>query len=416
MLLNVLDFPDYSATGGLDRLQAALAQASSGDRIYLPGIAPYRAPATGWEIRKSVELFGDGPGNPDGPAAERTGTVLLPHSAATSDHVLRLVNEPGTELNRVYIHDLGIASSSAAREGGDGILREISGNLKVSGLRLERLSIARLGGSGIRLLGDNGGPGAVNDLLIQNCTIENCGGDGIQLFYGFAVNITGVRSSSNAGRALWAGAPGEISLYGCVFEAGGAGVEELVLLERAVARIDACRFAGFDTTGDRVGLRLWNTGLYAVITGNTFELASWNAASPAAIGIDIAFKPNPAQTGTVCVMPNRFLNVGTAIRANRSLFDSVNGLFIAPQLGSPLIVNSQPASVIALPTVAGNAAVGVPNVSDGAASRAAGLLVPPLAANPTSQLQPAHMFYNAADDALRVWSESEEGWRDVILI
>jgi hypothetical protein len=101
MLLNVADFPDQSPDGGLDPLQAALNESRDGDRIYLPGSLRYRAPAGGWEVRKSVEIFGDGPGSADIAPETNSGTILHPHSPSTSDHVIRLVakrrDEQGVE-------------------------------------------------------------------------------------------------------------------------------------------------------------------------------------------------------------------------------------------------------------------------------------------------------------------------------
>ena len=73
MLLNVKDFPS---------VQAALDAAAEGDRIYLPGNGAgtvYSPPPTSaWKITKSLEIFGDGPGEP---GSER-GTSLKRGSAS----------------------------------------------------------------------------------------------------------------------------------------------------------------------------------------------------------------------------------------------------------------------------------------------------------------------------------------------
>jgi hypothetical protein len=414
LLLNVLDFPDQSGTGGPDRVKAALDAAVDGDRIYLAGAWPYRAPTRGWTISKSIELFGDGPGNPDTPGAQRTGTTLLPQSAAATDHVIRLVSPQGGELNRVYIHDLCISSSTSSREGGDGIHYGLPDNPgKLSGLRLERLCISRMAGNGISLIGQNGGAGSVTDLLVLNCAIDGCGGDGFRLQFGYAMAMLGCRVVNCIGRALAALPEGELAMYSCSFDGGSLSAPELVSINSVGVRLDACRFANFGATTNKVGLRLTNIGASVVVSGCTFELPSWGSDSAGAVGLDVSYASQLFSTGTVCIMPNRFMNLGTAIRGNNAGSDNIHALFVSPQFGTPLTVGGQPASVIALPAIADNAACGAPCVNDGTTSRSPGLLVPSLSANPTDQLQPSHLVYNSSADKLRIWTSN--GWRDVIL-
>ena len=67
MLLNVLDFPTP---------EDAINAARDGDRVYFPAAyGPYTAPASGYRIRRNIEIFGDDAG----PAGHRLpSTPALP--------------------------------------------------------------------------------------------------------------------------------------------------------------------------------------------------------------------------------------------------------------------------------------------------------------------------------------------------
>lgn len=121
MLPNVLDFPS---------VEAALAAAQDGDRVYFPGTgSPYLVPlgtdSSGWVVNRSLELFGDGRGTPSSTRA----TILVAQSGS-DNHVLAL-DATGAQpdagglrsLANVYIHDLRILGTltSGARDGGSAI-------------------------------------------------------------------------------------------------------------------------------------------------------------------------------------------------------------------------------------------------------------------------------------------------------
>jgi hypothetical protein len=342
MLLNVLDFPP-DANG--DRFQAALEAASHGDRIYLPGYAPYVAPPGGWKIKKSVEIFGDGPGNPaDGILG---GTVLNPNAGSTGP-VLELVpeyvpdpNHPDlTELGRVYIHDLQIKPPGAARDGGDGIyFQSIDGKQKLSDLRLERLSMRLLRGNGISLSGGASDAGSVTNILIQNCSVDSCDLIGIHLLNASAALLIGSSSTKNGRHALLADVGGELAMYGCHF--GGkpsnliqASVE---LASLSQVRVDGCTFRDYYSANNNIaGLRVVDIAGSTVISGCTFEIIE--ALSPqtsGTIGILLEVLLNP-RSGPVSILVNQFANVATAIRASDS---RLHGILVLPQFARSYLTN-----------------------------------------------------------------------------
>ena len=83
MKYNVQDWIRSGDQASLDHLFEIV---HDGDRIYFPYIAelgagtPYTAPVGGWVITKSLEIYGDGPGNP----ANNLGTLLRPSSDTPS--------------------------------------------------------------------------------------------------------------------------------------------------------------------------------------------------------------------------------------------------------------------------------------------------------------------------------------------
>lgn len=436
MILNVLDFPDLPSTG-LDRVSAALTAANSGDRIYLPARVPYQAPPGGWIVTKGVEIFGDGPGPCDETAQYRNGTILVPHSDSIGDHVFVLVppepppgvaNNDRARLEGVYIHDLAIMSRSAARGGGDGI-RFVSVDTPISpdyplGVKhkltvfsASRIAIRNLGGSGFRLVGADGGFGAVNNVLMDMCDVAGCGSAGIVIREGYAVAMTSVRSVSNVSGAV-SGDIGEIAMMGCSFEGAGiAPAYACVRLDRfSQVLIEACRFTAFGkppTTIPEAGraLALLDVKGSATVVGCAFELSA-----PNQFATGIAIENTLQHTGPVLVLPNRFVNVGPAVLVT----GESHGVSVMPQFGSPLTIGGNDAAYVTLPpaTSVDNAAFGVPNVNNGTTNRIGALAIPILAANPTLQLTSGHTAYVVSSgtpgvDALRMFVGG--AWHDVSL-
>ena len=166
MLLNVLDFTDPAA---------AFAVADHGDRVYFPGTREYEAPLGGWQINKGIEIFGDGPGTP----TSRRGSILTPSSASGSANDVFVCNAVAPiGLPNIYIHDLWITRriNGPIVDGRHGIRYEPdTSNVQLSEVVFRRLRIDALGGSAIRLFGIPGTYGAVNNLLVEDCILENWG-------------------------------------------------------------------------------------------------------------------------------------------------------------------------------------------------------------------------------------------------
>jgi hypothetical protein len=136
VLLNVADFGDIAST---------VAAASDGDRIYIPGYRRWAAPAGGIQVTKSLEIFGDGPGDP----GIRLGSVVEP--AALGEDVFVIHPAEGSDpVGPVYLHDLMIAG----REGGPA--RDGRYGIRISGaeaVRLDRVTIINMSGTGVEVNG-----------------------------------------------------------------------------------------------------------------------------------------------------------------------------------------------------------------------------------------------------------------------
>lgn len=436
MILNVLDFPDLPSPG-LDRVSAALAAANGGDRIYLPALVPYQAPPGGWIINKGVEIFGDGPGPCDETAQYRAGTIVVPHSDGLADHVFVLVApEPPpaiqdnnrARLEGVHIHDLAIMSRTPARGGGDGI-RFVSVDTlpspsypsgvkhKLTLFSVHRVSISNLGGNGVQLIGSDGGPGAVNNVVIENCSVTNCGDAGISLQLAFSVAIASSRFASNLTAAALS-VIGELAMTGCSFEGPAAHFTNACVWLSALsqASIDGCRFTAFGKPATSIpaagrALFLNNIKGSATVVGCAFEVAT-----PNRFATGIAVDNSVADAGPILIMPNRFVNVGQALLET----GPSHGNWTMPQFGSPLTIAGSDAAVVSLPpaTDSDNAAFGVPNVNDATANRMGALAVPILSANPTAHLTAGHLAYllspgSTGIDSLRLCIGGV--WHDVVL-
>ena len=156
-----LDFAD---------LTAAIAAASDGDRIYLPGVKRWRAPAGGWQITKSLQIFGDGPGDP----GTRIGTVLEP-AALGSDAFVLTPPAGANALGPVYLHDLMIANREAVTpDGKNAINIPLAPSQTLHSLRLERVAVINMSLEGLYL-------SSVARLTMKKVTVGACHSCGLQL-------------------------------------------------------------------------------------------------------------------------------------------------------------------------------------------------------------------------------------------
>jgi len=184
--------------------------AKDGDVIYL---APntladhYTAPAGGWLIEKTLEIYSDGPGFPWAGGFDTDAKVqITPNSVSDPVFVILPNTTNGLFLPDVYIHDLGIRNTTKPSQfypGADAIQCIIpnpgSNDLTVEGLKLQRLTIQNMGGDGIHLEGYNAGPGAIDHCMIQDCRVTSCQGHGLYLFWGAATYVLGCQFNYNFG-------------------------------------------------------------------------------------------------------------------------------------------------------------------------------------------------------------------------
>ena len=396
MLVNVLDYPDAAT---------AIEAATEGDRVYFPGVRNYDAPAAGWQITKSLELFGDGCGSGNG----NDGTVL--RSDPNPTNAVFVLNAAASgDLSQVYVHDLCITPPGPARSSKEGI-RLVSGPVaKLSELRLERVVIRKMD-VGLSLQGANATAGAVVGVAIYDSTFADCAKQGVLLQTAYAVEC--VRSSfvGNQLHGLKILSE-EISLLGCVFEdnCGAGGDAQLSaydddnippIEEVTIFRADACVFRRRNANHLLTGIRLRRVKGGTCIGGCTFEQL---VGTPVDVGIEFAAAPLGDSRGAVVVLPNRFAGVASAVVCSGA--SDFPGLTILPQFVA------SPSIGIQLPTGLNDAPVGVPSL----ATSYSALLIPAYAGDPNSNALLGALAFNSATGQLRVYRKSVDGvpgWMNV---
>jgi len=191
---------------------AAFAAAHDGDRIYFPSPGPYPAPAGGFLISKSLEVFGDGPGR-----GVNGASSIVPDREGNA-----FVLDSTVSVPNVHIHDLlvirtsGVPATRAALR----TTRPDGGTSKLVGLRLERVSFVSLGGDAIRL--DGGAQSAVLLVTISDCEINSAGGSGIVIVHATTTSIMNGYVHGCREFGLYAEAAG-VHLFGVAFEANQQG-------------------------------------------------------------------------------------------------------------------------------------------------------------------------------------------------
>lgn len=394
MLLNVLDFPTP---------KDALTAAVDGDSVYFPGVAPYLAPPEGWQITKSIEIFGDGPAN----LATERGTILKPNPATGAPRdVFQIVPDDNTDLANVEIRDLSIKGSGAA---GIGIHHLGSTIKKLSAIRISRAVITLMGNEGISLIGFSNpaaATGHVQGVLITETEVSSCGGTGLWTNTAFQVHVERSRFKANAAGAVLALST-ELSMYACDFDSngkvpdapdapGGPIVPGEAMVEARsahIARFDACRFAGFSSTVK--ALRLTRAG-GGCIGACSFELAT---RIDTATAISLA---DDEPTGAFTIMTNRFRGVGKALAVDAPV-DSNRGCVVFPQ-AYDLVSPGDPVPTITLPSGARTAPLAVPGLN-GPSTTVAGILVPVFDSNPSAAaIEGSICFVQDGSPSLRVIS------------
>ncbi len=199
-LRDVRDYPSPAA---------AIAAAADGDRIYFPSPGPYVAPPGGWRISKSLELFGDGPG--DGTIAGASSIVPdASGNAFVLDSTVTLVN--------IALHDLLVVGAAGAkgRRAPVRLTQSDLGTHTLSGLRIERVEFVAVAGDAILL--DGGARNAIMQVSITDCEINSAGGNGVTLRNTPVTSLRGGYIHDCRGFGLYGEAALGVRLFGVAFE------------------------------------------------------------------------------------------------------------------------------------------------------------------------------------------------------
>ena len=298
--------------------------AADGDRIHIAsGI--YRAPANGWFIRRSLELFGDGAGDLAGSA-----TRLKPFQDGHPVLVLKTPDRTGTNfLENVFIRDLQIrqdAKPTVFARGGNGIVwQQLAGTRQrnIGNLRLARLMIANMAGDGINLTASDSADTYLVGASITDVDVRDCLGHGLAIYRGTVVYILGgyyhLNGKTGADLSSCVGA----RIIGSSFESnGGNGLPELELASSNGFMVEGNHFEQFDSGGPGA-IRVGGVGGY--IGSNVFV----NVGGPARATTGIHIGSDPPMAQGIVVGPNWWTNVNTLIAILDS--DSVRSCVVMPQ-------------------------------------------------------------------------------------
>ena len=392
MILNVADYLS---------VQSAFDAAVDGDSVYFPAIAPWIAPPQGWAVSKSLEIYGDGPGD----LANGLGTILKPATTPSggvqpTGDVL-ILTPARSRLENVTVKDLTIVGQGNAPRYG---IRFSPGTSQLSGLRLERLIISGMGTAGISLIGNNVQGQDVVSVFMSRVEVLDCAGVGVDLLAAFQVYMdrcTLARNGKGGSYPQWAnpilgasqlnGYQSQVAMYFCELDgtgaigAGGSGLAPppLSLQAGTLARVDTCRFLGFASAGRAV--RFADPGIIACIGASDFELSSYASA---ALGIEV---PATAQgfPSMILILPNRFAGLGKAV----AIASGARMVTVFPQAYIP-VSGSQPPT-IDLPAFANDAPFALPSLANPSGNSVAGLLLPSYTSDPPTSLPSGTLYYNA---------------------
>jgi hypothetical protein len=305
----------------------ALNAAQNGDRIHLQA-GSYVGPAGGWHIKRSIELFGDGPGEKQGSA-----TVLKPASNSDPVLVLDLAETPAKGvLENIYIHDLQVRQDKrpeSPSDRSDGITWLGSGlERNLLDLRLARLYIANMGNDGIHLVGTPSPPTYTVAVSVTDVDVEDCVGHGINMYQGMAVYCLGGYYHRNGlSGGFFAGCPA-IRIIGAVFEANdgrGLGKPQLQLDSCHGFLVEGGHFEEFNNGGSGA------VRIDGAMGGYIGSCMFVNARGRGSRGIwvsDAGTAP-PSPTSGVVIGPNFWSNTDVLIEIANS--DSVRSCVVQPQ-------------------------------------------------------------------------------------
>ncbi len=387
MLINAMDYAS---------LNAAIAAAEPGDRIYVPGVRPW---PSGNVLTKSVEIFGDGPGTP----GALDGTTFIADNA----DVFTISSHLGA-IGSIHLRDFKIKQSGTL-SGGTGIKCVTPGH-SVDSLRLERISalgvksdafVIDAAGQFVRNLEMTSCLAVSNErlgLLLRNVRLARL----VNSF--FNSNGHGGVYAENSGVAIYVGGM-EQNSKGALASQGQIEVRNCPL-----ARLDACHFELFAqavNTNRDIACDIADGGGAIVLGGCYFALD--NSTHGTAIRIQAGTK------GPVTVLCNRHTRVttlvevaaNTAVGALLPQFDDGADGTSAGVKGDYLLP-SPPGGMVGCTSVR---RVGVPG-PDQLVLR--GLLVPSGTTPPTTNVQDGMLFFETDQSPPALLVRVAGAWRRVL--
>lgn len=406
MLLNVKDYPS---------VQAALDAAAEGDRIYFPGNGAGTVysppPSAAWKITKSLELFGDGPGEP----GSTLGTSLKRVNASNLA-IFEITPAAGsTELGSVVIRGMKLfrpnLDSTASGEP-SAIKCTVPSGGRIRSLQLDRIIVnLSSGGSGDGVGIDlNASPGVLDNLSMTSCYVTGLPGYGVKLKrVGLARLNQGGGGNCTRG-LLRAEASG---VFAVVQEAEGDGLSPqadqagMRLESCTIAHVEACRYERYYKATVPTGLEFRNcagavlASCNSFVKGNELDPAnpppSGTIPTTSTIGIKVAGTTS-ADNCPAVILTNNFIRVFGQTASPGAMVDVANsnqGCVVFPQFddGSNTVVI--PGS-IKLPGYPNKGLVAWPTIASRGFqpqdNRFAGMIIPSGNSLPTVGVQNGMLF------------------------
>lgn len=367
---NIYDVTDFNS------VQDALDEVPSASKLYFPASGgPYQPPDTsGWQIRKSVEIFGDGMNTNEGKG-------LQPFSLSKDGCIF---NIRGSTTREVYIHDIVMSTGNGvAATGGVGDYVRFTSDTTLERLRIERCWLLYAGRSAIYASGT-----FIVGLSMRDVHVYRCGGHGIYLHLPALFTMNGCSFLLNCGMGAVLIAPGNgTSISGCNFESNGdrlpgspsttfpssfgQGYNAQLYLENGEAAITGCNIedtASKNPTQSLHGITL-NAMKGCLIGGNEIDNGTAVAGT---IGINIK---NGSFDNTIA--SNHVTRMQYAVKINSASEDWGN--VVLPQyIASPTATG---AGLVSVPTGGYNFAIITNQSATGSTNKIVGLLLPSIATN-----------------------------------
>jgi len=393
MILNVRDYSSPAAT---------FTAARDGDRVYFPGdgAAPFTAPAGGWQITKSLEVFGDGVGK----ASDDTGSTIKPASA--NDHAFVVV----APIQNVHFHDFKIKLDT--QPGSDGTGNGIhclttTGN-KATEITVERVTVLNLGNDAFHFEGANAGDAAVIFLRLRDCEAATCRGSGFYIKNCVATYALGGYLNGNRRFGAYCETSGQPRFIATVFEnnqAAGTSASfdsQLRLKGCHAFTVLGCHFESFANNSQAMTAITVEFCAGGMVGSTVFYLGAGVAGSR---GIFIV-----STSRAILVNPNNWSLVDKIVEVNAS--DNNTDCVILPQFPT---TDANSAGTISLPDQDGNGNFAfVPTTKT--SNIGAGILLPRITTTtrdniPAGILQRGVVVYNSTTNKLNFYDGT--AWRAV---